>query len=152
VPASRLALSGYGRRLRLLVTVGAAVFATDQATKLAAAAYHPHWYVHHAKPHGGWWIPLAMALAVCLLPALRYAAAGGIWVGGAVGNVLDVYAWPGGVPDFIRTPWPDGIWNLADGFIFLGAITLGALVVTGPFVEVRRRRRQTGSVQSASRL
>jgi lipoprotein signal peptidase len=143
-------LDGYRRRVRLLLLVAAGAFAVDQGSKLAAAALRPQWYVHHAKPHAGWWIPLAMALAICLLPALRFAAAGGLWVGGAAGNVLDVYAWPGGVPDFIHTPWPHGVWNLADLFILAGAILLGAFVLPWPLVALRRRR-QGGTAQSWSR-
>jgi lipoprotein signal peptidase len=125
----------------MLVLVALCAFTVDQGAKLVAAALHPHWYVLNPKPHVGWWIPLAMALAVCLLPGLRYAAAGGLWVGGAAGNVLDVYVWPGGVPDFIHTPWPHGIWNLADAFILLGAIALGALIAPWPLVALFRRRR-----------
>jgi len=141
-------LAEYAARLRVLAAVAAVFFAVDQISKLAATALDPRWYVQNPKPHAGWWIPLAMALAVCLLPGLRFAAAGGVWVGGAAGNVLDLYVWPGGVPDFIRTPWPHGIWNLADVFILLGAVLLACLIVPWPFVALRRRRRHGGTVQS----
>jgi hypothetical protein len=134
----------YAARLRLLGAVAAVFFAIDQASKLAAAALDPRWYVHNPKPHAGWWIPLGMALAVCLLPGRRFAVAGG----GAAGNVVDLYAWPGGVPDFVRTPWPHGIWNLADLFILLGGALLAALIVPWPLLALRRRRRHGGTVQS----
>jgi lipoprotein signal peptidase len=138
----------YLARLRVLAVVGAVFFALDQISKLVAAALDPRWYVHNPKPHAGWWIPIAMALAVCLLPGRRFAAAGGLWVGGAAGNVLDLYVWPGGVPDFIHTPWPHGIWNLADLFILSGAVLLAGLILPWPFLALRRRRRHGGTVQS----
>ena len=46
--------------------------AVDQVSKLVAAGLDLRWYVHNPKPHAGWWIPLAMALAVCLLPGRRF--------------------------------------------------------------------------------
>ena len=92
---------GAGRRVRLLLVVAVAALVVDQSGKLVAAAVHPAGYVQNPTLRGSVWPSFALALGVLLLPYRPLVAAVGLSLGGASGNLLDHYLWPGGTPDFI---------------------------------------------------
>jgi lipoprotein signal peptidase len=107
------------------------VFAIDQASKLVAAAVHQSSYVLNSRtpPLLGTLAVAATMLLVLTLSFRPALAAAAVWAGGAAGNLVDAYLWPGGVPDFIRVSWIWGTWNLADAFITVGAVGLGLSLV-----------------------
>jgi Signal peptidase (SPase) II len=57
-------------------------------------------------------------------------------LGGTASNVIDVYLWPGGVPDFI--PMGDWVWNPADFAIYGAILALMAWPVWKLFRIARR--------------
>jgi lipoprotein signal peptidase len=118
-------------RARLALLVALPAFAVDQASKLTAAAIHPHAYVQNTSWRSPLWALAVIAVAVGVLrvPFLPLAPALGLWIGGATGNLLDVHVWPGGVPDFIRFDPVRGTFNLADVFVAVGAAGLGVLLM-----------------------
>jgi lipoprotein signal peptidase len=118
-------------RLSLVLAISATVFAIDQASKLVAAAVQPANYVLNPRtpPLLGTLAVLATMLLVLTLSFRPALAAAAVWMGGAAGNLVDAYAWPGGVPDFVRVSWIWGTWNLADAFIAVGAFALGMSLV-----------------------
>lgn len=119
------------KRLQLVFAISVTVFAIDQASKLVAAAVHPSTYVLNPRtpPLLGTLAVVATMLLVLTLSFRPALAAAAVWAGGAAGNLVDAYLWPGGVPDFIRVSWIWGTWNLADAFIAIGAFALGLSLV-----------------------
>jgi lipoprotein signal peptidase len=139
---------GYTRRMMLLLAVGLVVFAVDQFSKVIASAVHPAHYVQNPSTEGAWWLPFGIAAVACTVPFRPFTVALALAIGGAAGNIFDVYFWPGGVPDFIYAPTivDNGIWNLADAFIVVGTfLAAGTVFALWPLNIAWRRRR---SVQS----
>lgn len=124
-------LAGYARRARWAVPFTAAVFAVDQGTKLAATAVHPSTFVLNGRQPSLWGtVAIVVTMVVVLgLPFTPATLASAVWAGGAAGNLLDAYFWPGGVPDFIRAAPFAGTWNLADAFIAAGVAGLGLALI-----------------------
>jgi hypothetical protein len=110
--------SGLPGRLKLVLYLALAVVTVDHAAKLVAAWLEPAGYVHNPAPIDYEWAMLVPAL-VLVFPSRVAAALFAVLLGGAASNLIDVYAWPGGVPDFI--PLGEWMWNPAD-FAIYGAI------------------------------
>jgi Signal peptidase (SPase) II len=133
------------------------VFTVDQASKLVAAAVHPSTYVLNPRtpPLPGTLAVVGTMLLVLTLSFRPALAAAAVWAGGAAGNLVDAYAWPGGVPDFIRVSWIWGTWNLADAFIAIGAVALGMSLVTwlvlGGFRPHRGPQGEAGAIDVSTR-
>jgi lipoprotein signal peptidase len=138
-------------RARLVLPVAAAVFAVDQASKLVAAAVHPASYVLNSRgPSGLGTAAVALTIALVLtLPSRAALVAAAVWAGGASGNLVDAYLWPGGVPDFLRVRWVLGTFNLADVFIFTGAVALGLSLAVWLLLGVVRRPSADAGAQVA---
>jgi hypothetical protein len=126
----------------------------DQTGKLVAAAVHPAGYAHNPSLRGSAWPGLVLALAVLLLPYRPLAAAVGLSLGGASGNLLDHYLWPGGTPDFISVSWllPDAVWNLADLLIVVGSVGIGLALLVWPVHVGVRQWRQIPATPGIRRL
>jgi hypothetical protein len=127
-------------RLRLVLFLAVAVIVVDHVAKLGAAGLEPAQYIHNPAPFVYDWV-LLLPFALLLIPSRFVAVLFGIWLGGSVSNTIDVYAWPGGVPDFI--PMGDWIWNPADFAIYGAGIPLGLSVVCWPLwrlLRIARRR------------
>jgi hypothetical protein len=112
------AVSGLPSRARLVLFVALTVLALDHAAKLGAAWLEPASYLHNPAPMEYAWVMLLPALAF-VFPSRVMAGLFAVWLGGSASNVIDVYVWPGGVPDFI--PIGDWVWNPAD-FAIYGAV------------------------------
>jgi hypothetical protein len=118
----------------VLGLVAAPLAVTDLAHKALADAplYHARPALHMAAlavVAAGW------AVAVAATRSIGLAAAGGVFLGGVVGNVASVVFWPG-----VPNPLAAGAiaYNLADVFVAAGlALTLVAAAV----VVVRDRDR-----------
>jgi hypothetical protein len=127
-------------RLRLVLLLAVVVIVVDHVAKLGAAGLQPAEYIHNPAPFVYDWV-LLLPFALLLIPSRFVAVLFGIWLGGSVSNTIDVYAWPGGVPDFI--PMGDWIWNPADFAIYGAGIPLGLSVVCWPLwrlFRIARRR------------
>jgi lipoprotein signal peptidase len=147
----RVGLDVVLQRGRLVVPVTAVVFAIDQGSKLIAAGIHPANYILNSRTpsmFGTLAVVVTMAL-VLTLPSRPALVAAGVWAGGAAGNLFDAYLWPGGVPDFIRVSWVFGTFNLADAFIFVGAVALGISLALWLFVGLVRRGSADAGAQVA---
>jgi hypothetical protein len=145
----RQTAAGVPNRLRLAFVVAGGVIVVDHAAKLGAAWIEPADYVHNPTPMD--YDPVLLIPAVALLFPSRVAAVlFGAWLGGGASNVIDVYLWPGGVPDFI--PLGDWIWNPADFAIYGAGVALVYAPVWGLFRIARRRypEREESSSQSAA--
>jgi hypothetical protein len=127
-------------RFRLVLFLAFAVIVVDHVAKLGAAGLHPANYIHNPTPFAWDWV-LVLPFALLLIPSRLVAVLFGVWLGGSVSNTIDVYAWPGGVPDFI--PLGDWIWNPADFAIYGAGIPLGLSVLCWPMwrlFRIARRR------------
>jgi lipoprotein signal peptidase len=146
------ALGGSGRRLRLLLLVAVMALVLDQSAKLVAGAVHPAGYAQNPSLLGSVWPTFAFALLVCLLPYRPLAVTVGLCVGGASGNLLDHYLWPGGTPDFISISWlfPDAVWNPADLLIVIGTLGVAVALLFWPLHAAVRQWRQTADHVSVS--
>jgi lipoprotein signal peptidase len=131
----------------LLLLVAVTVLALDQSAKLVAAAVHPAGYALNPFLPGSVWPTFAFALLVCLLPYRPLAVMVGLCVGGASGNLLDHYLWPGGTPDFISVSWlfPEAIWNPADLLIMVGTLGVVVALLVWPLHSAFRQWRQTAA-------
>ena len=121
---------------RLLVCVALAVVVVDHAAKLGAAWLEPASYTHNAAPMEYDWVLLLPALAL-LFGTRVMTCLFALWLGGGASNVIDVYVWPGGVPDFI--PIGGWIWNPADFAIIGAAFALLAWPFWRLFLLARRK-------------
>ena len=128
--------AGLPRRLRLALAFAACVIVIDHAAKLGAAWLEPADYMHNPTPMDYDLMMLLPAVAL-LFPSRPAAVLLGVWAGGGASNVIDVYLWPGGVPDFI--PMGDWVWNPADFAIYGGGFALLASPVWGLFRIARRK-------------
>jgi hypothetical protein len=126
-------------RLRLVLLLAVVVIVVDHVAKLGAAGLQPAQYMHNPAPFVYDWV-LLLPFALLLIPSRLVAVLFGIWLGGSVSNTIDVYAWPGGVPDFI--PLGDWIWNPADFAIYGAGIPLGLSVVCWPLWKLFRIARR----------
>lgn len=129
-------VSGLPGRLKLVLLIALAVLALDHAAKLGAAWLEPANYMHNPAPMQYLWVMLLPALAL-LFPSRVMAALFAVWLGGSASNVIDIYVWPGGVPDFI--PMGDWVWNPADFAIYGGAFALLGWPVWKLFRIARRK-------------
>jgi len=111
-------VSGLPGRAKLVVFVALTVLALDHAAKLTAAWLEPAYYLHNPAPMEYAWVMLLPALALAFQSRVMTGFFA-VWLGGSASNVIDVYVWPGGVPDFI--PMGDWVWNPAD-FAIYGAV------------------------------
>ncbi len=145
--------SGTFKKLALATAVAACVVTADQLTKSWAVHRLRHGPIHviwkldleltfnsgSAFSLGRGWAPalagIAIVMVVVLLAFMRHvrssamAAAVGMVVGGAVGNLSDriFRSYHGSVVDFIALHfWPT--FNLADASIVIGAIWAGVLM------------------------
>ena len=129
-------VSGLPGKLRLVLAVALAVVLVDHALKLAAAWLQPAYYLHNPAPMDYGWVMLVPFLAL-LVPSRLLASCFALLLGGATSNVIDVYVWPGGVPDFI--PMGDWVWNPADFAICAGTLALVGSPVWKLFRVARRK-------------
>jgi lipoprotein signal peptidase len=145
---ARTALAG---RFRLVLLLAAVVIAVDHVAKLGAAGLQPDQYMHNPAPFIFDWV-LVLPFALLLIPSRFLAVLLGVWFGGSASNTIDVYVWPGGVPDFI--PMGDWVWNPADFAIYGAGIPLLFAVVAWPtwrlFRIARRRYPDRTTATSAS--
>ena len=120
---TRRPFAGIRNRLRLLGLLSTVGICTDHLTKLAAAVVEPSPYVHNDSPGnaGSYGILALIALAIAVLPFRPLTVAAALLLGGGLSNGIDVYLWPGGVPDFIEMPGHE-IWNVADLLLTAGGI------------------------------
>lgn len=130
------AVSGLLGRFRLILFIALTVLALDHAAKLGAAWLEPANYMHNPAPMDYGWVMLVPALAL-LFPSRVVAALFAILLGGAASNIVDVYVWPGGVPDFI--PMGDWVLNPADFAIYGGWFALLGWPVWKLFRIARRK-------------
>jgi lipoprotein signal peptidase len=120
----------------VVFSVSAAAFAClDLAHKATAGGT----YVHHPRSAAYVVVVLGLALlwsaAVLATRSPLLALAGGVVLGGALGNVVSLAVWPG-VPNPIEL---DSIaFNLADAFVLLGFATTAA--ATLKFASRNRER------------
>jgi hypothetical protein len=127
-------------RLRLVLVVALAVIVVDHAAKLAAAGLQPADYLHNPSPFVYDWV-LLLPFTLLLIPSRLVAVLLAVWFGGSASNTIDLYVWPGGVPDFI--PMGDWVWNPADFAIYGAGIPLMLSVVLWPtwkLVCIARRK------------
>jgi hypothetical protein len=127
-------------RFRLVLLLAVVVIVVDHIAKLGAAGLQPAHYIHNPAPFVWGWV-LVLPFALLLIPSRFVAVVFGVWLGGSASNTIDIYAWPGGVPDFI--PMGDWIWNPADFAIYGAGIPLGLSVVCWPMwrlFQIARRR------------
>jgi lipoprotein signal peptidase len=123
------------RNAPVVLAVSAATFACLDLTHKATAEAT---YVH---PRSAAYVVVVLGLALLWSAAVLatrsplLALAGGVVLGGALGNVVSLALWPG-VPDPIEL---DSIaFNLADAFVLLGFATTAAATLT---FAVRNRER-----------
>jgi lipoprotein signal peptidase len=116
-------------RFRLVLIVALVVIAIDHVAKLAAAGLQPADYLHNPNPFVYDWV-LLLPFALLLIPSRLIAVLLAVWFGGSASNTIDLYVWPGGVPDFI--PMGDWVWNPADFAIYGAGIPLMLSVVLWP--------------------
>ena len=139
-------------RFRLVLFLAFVVIVVDHVAKLGAAGLQPANYIHNPTPFVWDWV-LVLPFALLVIPSRFVAVLFGVWLGGSVSNTIDVYAWPGGVPDFI--PLGDWIWNPADFAIYGAGIPLGLSVLCWPmwrlFRIARRRYPERPPLESPSR-
>jgi hypothetical protein len=146
---ARTALAG---RVRLVLLVALAVIAVDHVAKLGAAGLQPADYIHNPSPLVYDWV-MALPFLLLLIPSRVLAVLVAVGLGGAVSNTIDVYVWPGGVPDFILIG--DWIWNPADFAIYGSSISLGLALVGWPVWKLFRiacRRYPEPAPAESSRL
>jgi lipoprotein signal peptidase len=127
----RLSIEGaaLAGRFRLVLLVAVLVIVVDHAAKLAAAGLQPADYLHNPSPFVYDWV-LLLPFALLLIPSRLIAVLLAVWFGGSASNTIDLYVWPGGVPDFI--PMGDWVWNPADFAIYGAGIPLMLSVVLWP--------------------
>jgi hypothetical protein len=128
--------SGLRGRCKIVLFIALTIIALDHAAKLAAAWLEPAAYMHNPAPMEYFWVLLLPALAL-LFPSRVMAGLFAVWLGGSASNVIDIYVWPGGVPDFI--PIGDWVWNVADFAIYGGAFALVGWPVWALFRIARRK-------------
>jgi hypothetical protein len=138
--------SGLPRMLRLVLSIALAVVLVDHVAKLGAAWVEPEYYMHNPAPMDYDWVMLVPFLAL-LFPSRVVAGLFAVLLGGAVSNVIDVYLWPGGVPDFI--PMGDWIWNPADFAIYGATFALMGWPVWKLFQVARRKYPERVSIPVA---
>jgi len=122
------------RARRLLTLATAAVFgAVDLAQKAAAGDA-----VRHDRSPAALVLMAAvvagLVLVVPLVPWTPVALGAGIAAGGALGNVVSLLVWNGGIPDplVVRAAGGGLAFNLADVFVLTGdALLLAAAVLYG---------------------
>ena len=143
---ARTALAG---RFRLVLLLAVVVIVVDHVAKLGAAGLQPEYYMHNPAPFVFDWI-LVLPFALLLIPSRFLAVLLGVWFGGSASNTVDVFVWPGGVPDFI--PMGDWVWNPADFAIYGAGIPLLFSVVGWPMWRLFRiaRRRYPDRTTTAS--
>jgi lipoprotein signal peptidase len=123
------------RNAPVVLAVSAAAFAClDLAHKATSEAtyVHPRSTAYVVVVLG---LALLWSAAVLATRSALLALAGGVVLGGALGNVVSLALWPG-VPDPVEL---DSIaFNLADAFVLLGVATTAAATLT---FAVRNRER-----------
>ena len=162
----------YPWRFRWVVVATAGFFAIDQLSKLLATAFPPDHYVKNDSPGPEQWEALVPLLILPLFTHRLLLVTGSMFIGGGIGNTMNSWAWPGGVPDFIDAPFPfsePSIWNVTDAFIVLGfggfwlvfalafaaSHVAGAALATKALAAQSPRRRLGGarpSARAAARL
>jgi len=130
------------RTLGLLIAVAVVVGTVDLAYKaLAISEVGGAVFVHDRSPlyvAGVAGASFAWAVAIARLESASIALAGGLVLGGAIGNLTSIALWPSlpGVPDPIVA---GGIaFNMADVAVFLGVVLL---LPTSLVFAVRSRAR-----------
>lgn len=141
-----LAVTGLPRRAKLVLFIALTVVVLDHAAKLGAAWLEPADYMHNPAPMEYDWVMLLPALAL-VLPSRVLAGLFAVWLGGGASNVIDVYLWPGGVPDFI--PMGDWVWNPADFAIYGAVFALMGWPVWKLFRIARRKYPESPASSSA---
>jgi lipoprotein signal peptidase len=127
--------SGLPGKARLVLSIALAVVLVDHLAKLTAAWLEPADYTHNPEPMEYRWALLLPALAL-LFPSRLLAGLFALLLGGTASNLIDIYLWPGGVPDFI--PIGDWVWNPADFAIYGAVIALMCSPVWKLFRVARR--------------
>jgi lipoprotein signal peptidase len=122
------------KRRRMLLLAGATVFASID---LAHKALHPAQF-HHARDWFAAFVMFGLVAALVVLvpriPSTAAALGAGIACGGALGNLVSLFAWAQGVPDplVVAGATQTLAFNLADVFALAGdALLLSAAVVHG---------------------
>jgi hypothetical protein len=139
------AVRGYRRRLLILAAFAACACAIAEIAALLAAVLQPTAYIKNPYSHFIWWVSVLFAVLVPLIRLRAVSAAAGLALGGGAANGIDSYVWPGGVPDYIQTDWPDGTWNVGDLFLSLGWALAVLVLLSWPIV--RRRHRKEGQTR-----
>jgi lipoprotein signal peptidase len=120
-----------------LAATAAAFAAVDLAHKAGAEASVLH-------PRSGGYVALVLALslgwaaAITLTRSLALALAGGVVLGGALGNVTSLAFWPG-VPNPIEVDWL--AFNLADVFVAGGFAAVAGTTLALVLGDRERLRR-----------
>lgn len=138
---------GYAQRLSQVLLIATGFFALDHVSKAIAALVPPDHYMLNDMAGLPIWAAMVPIFVVSLLDNRLLLIAGGLVVGGTMGNAVDAAFWPGGVPDFIDAPYPftqPSIWNFADAFIDLGSIMFLTVLVV---ITVRRVAYETRAAQ-----
>lgn len=127
------------RQRLVLVVVPAVTIAAVDLTLKALVPTDP-WLLHQRS---GAWVDLSAVLLVVLLllarlPSRLVAAAGGMFGGGVLGNLISARWNDGRVPNPFVVVGNDGVlaFNLADVFVLLGIVLLTASLVR---VTIRNR-------------
>ena len=148
MPSQPRGAGSYLRRLRLIAAVAVAVIVVDHIAKVIATLDGS--IVKNPNSEFMFYLPLAHALIAAAIPSTIVRIGAAVAVGGAVSNIIDSLAWPGGIPDFV-TAGPEGTWNTADAAIWLGwAVFLVGLLAYALQASGRRAYRRHGRSSGTS--
>ena len=138
-------LAGAWARTAAACVIAAGAIVLDHLTKAAAAIVEPDTYLLNPDATNAVWIVPALLAVGAAVPWRPVAWAAGLAAGGGASNMIDVYLWPGGVPDFIPMhaessflPGDDYVGNVADVFIDIGAMGVPLLTIAAPIVLAAR--------------